>query len=299
MPARRPAITYPSSGFRQIGRPRFPLRKVHCHGNSPSASRRARRSGFADFDADYTGRLKSKKHAQAEIDENIAVLDDLGYRLYAENRRSLLLVLQGMDTAGKDGTIRHVMQGFNPQSCRVTAFKQPGVEELAHDFLWRISRAVPRKGFIGIFNRSHYEDVLVVRVHNLVPKEEWESRYERINQFEKMLSDGGTTIVKVFLHISRQEQRRRLQARLDDPEEAVEVQPGGPPGAALLGRLSAGVRGGPDPLQHPARPLVHRAGRPQMVSQSGRQPHPAEDAGADGPAVSPGRRRAGGAGGRK
>ena len=140
---------------------------------------------LADFDADYTGGIRKKKHAQAELDENIAVLADLGYRLYAENRRSLLLVLQGMDTAGKDGTIRHVMQGFNPQSCQVTSFKQPGVDELAHDFLWRISRAAPRKGFIGIFNRSHYEDVLVVRVHNLVPKKEWESRYERINQFEK------------------------------------------------------------------------------------------------------------------
>jgi PPK2 family polyphosphate:nucleotide phosphotransferase len=169
-----------------------------------------------DFDADYTGRLK-KKHAQEEFDENIAVLDDLGYRLYAENRRSLLLVLQGMDTSGKDGTIRHVMEGFSPQSCQVTSFKQPGVDELAHDFLWRISRATPRKGFIGIFNRSHYEDVLVVRVHNLVPKEEWEGRYERINQFEKMLHEGGTTIVKVFLHVSKEEQRKRLQARLDDP----------------------------------------------------------------------------------
>ncbi len=169
-----------------------------------------------DFDADYTGRFKNKKKVQAEIDENIEVLDDLGYRLYAENRRSLLLVLQGMDSAGKDGTIRHVMRGFNPQSCQVTSFKQPGVNELAHDFLWRISRAAPRKGFIGIFNRSHYEDVLVVRVHHLVPKEEWESRYERINQFEKMLHDGGTTIVKIFLHISKAEQRRRLQSRLDD-----------------------------------------------------------------------------------
>jgi PPK2 family polyphosphate:nucleotide phosphotransferase len=177
------------------------------------------KSRLADFDADYTGRLKSKKHAQTEIDENIAVLDDLGYRLYAENRRSLLLVLQGMDTAGKDGTIRHVMRGFNPQSCQVTPFKQPSAEELAHDFLWRIERAAPRKGFVGIFNRSHYEDVLVVRVHNLVPKEEWETRYERINQFEKMLHDGGTTIVKVFLHISKDEQRKRLQARLDDPKK--------------------------------------------------------------------------------
>lgn len=171
-----------------------------------------------DFDADYTGGI-DKNTARKELAENIAELSDLGYRLYAENRRSLLLVLQGMDTAGKDGTIRHVMRGFNPQSCRVTSFKQPGLEELAHDFLWRIGRNVPRKGSIGIFNRSHYEDVLVVRVHNLVPKSEWQSRYERINQFEKLLHDGNVTIVKIFLHISKEEQRSRLQARLDNPNK--------------------------------------------------------------------------------
>ena len=179
-----------------------------------------------DFDADYTGGIKSKKHAQAELDENIAVLADLGYRLYAENRRSLLLVLQGMDTAGKDGTIRHVMRGFNPQSCQVTSFKQPGVDELAHDFLWRISRAAPRKGFIGIFNRSHYEDVLVVRVHNLVPKQEWESRYERINQFEKMLDEGGTTHRQGVL--AHQQGRTAAAAAIaaGRSRKAVEVQPG-------------------------------------------------------------------------
>jgi PPK2 family polyphosphate:nucleotide phosphotransferase len=175
-----------------------------------------RKIRLRDFDADYTGERKKDKKTQAELAKNVAELDDLGYRLYAENRRSLLLVLQGMDTAGKDGTIRHVMQGFNPQSCQVASFKQPGVEELTHDFLWRIYRAAPRKGFIGIFNRSHYEDVLVVRVHNLVPKQEWESRYERIKRFEELLHDAGTTIVKVFLHISKEEQRRRLQSRLDD-----------------------------------------------------------------------------------
>jgi PPK2 family polyphosphate:nucleotide phosphotransferase len=172
---------------------------------------------LADFDAGYTGGIKSKKQAREELDENIAVLADMGYRLYAENRRALLLVLQGMDTAGKDGTIRHVMRGFNPQSCRVKSFKQPSIEELDHDFLWRIVRATPPKGHIGIFNRSHYEDVLVVRVHNLVPEEEWNTRYERINNLEKLLTSGGTILVKVFLHISKEEQRRRLQERLDDP----------------------------------------------------------------------------------
>jgi len=187
--------------------------------NQPLRLAPGKKFRLCDFHADHTGGIKSKKRAQAELSENIAVLADLGYRLYAENRRSLLLVLQGMDTAGKDGTIRHVMRGFNPQSCRVTSFKQPGVEELAHDFLWRINRAVPRKGFVGIFNRSHYEDVLVVRVHDLVPKKQWERRYERINLFEKMIADGGVTIVKVFLHISKDQQRQRLQARLDDPQK--------------------------------------------------------------------------------
>jgi PPK2 family polyphosphate:nucleotide phosphotransferase len=173
---------------------------------------------LADFDAGYTRGLTKKKAAK-ELERNIAALDDLGYRLFAENRRALLLVLQGMDTAGKDGTIRHVMRGFNPQSCQVVSFKQPSVEELDHDFLWRIACALPRKGNVGIFNRSHYEDVLVVRVHDLVPKAEWKTRYERINAFEKIVNDGGTRIVKVFLHISKAEQRRRLQSRLDDPQK--------------------------------------------------------------------------------
>jgi PPK2 family polyphosphate:nucleotide phosphotransferase len=169
-----------------------------------------------DFEPAYTGAVSSKQRAAKELEANLEVLDNLGYRLYAENRRALLLVLQGMDSAGKDGTIRKVMRGFNPQSCQVTSFKQPSAHELAHDFLWRIHRAVPNKGFIGIFNRSQYEDVLVVRVHKLVPKSEWETRYERINMFEKLLVEGGVTIVKVFLHISKEEQRKRLQARLDD-----------------------------------------------------------------------------------
>jgi len=122
-----------------------------------------------------------------------------------------------MATSGKDGTLRHAAAGFNPQSCKVTAFKAPNAVELDHDFLWRIYRSVPRKGEVGIFNRSHYEDVLIVRVHNLVPKKEWRSRYDRINAFEELLVDGGTRIVKVFLHNSKDEQRERLQARLDDP----------------------------------------------------------------------------------
>ena len=172
-----------------------------------------------DFDPAYKGEHETKKQAAKEVKANAETLNQLGYRLYAESRRALLLVLQGMDTAGKDGTIRHVMRGFNPQACRVTPFKQPSIEELDHDFLWRIGRKVPPKGEIGIFNRSHYEDVLIVRVHDLVPKKEWRTRYDRINAFEKLVVDGGTTIVKVFLFISKEEQRQRLQARLDDPDK--------------------------------------------------------------------------------
>ena len=172
-----------------------------------------------DFDPGYAGDVEGKKEASKELAANSRALADLGYRLYAEHRRALLLVLQGMDTAGKDGTIRHVMRGFNPQSCRVKSFKQPSIEELDHDFLWRISRALPPKGDVGIFNRSHYEDVLVVRVHNLVPKSEWQTRYDRINAFEKLVVEGGTTIVKVFLFISKERQRTRLQARLDNPDK--------------------------------------------------------------------------------
>jgi len=174
---------------------------------------------LADFDPSYTGGIKDKQEASQELEENVQALDNLGYRLYAENRRALLLVLQGMDTSGKDGTVRHVMRGFNPQGCQVTSFKQPSEEELDHDFLWRIAKALPRKGDIGIFNRSHYEDVLVVRVHKLVPKKEWRRRYKRISVFEKQVTQGGTTIVKVFLHISKEEQRKRLEARLNDAEK--------------------------------------------------------------------------------
>jgi PPK2 family polyphosphate:nucleotide phosphotransferase len=137
--------------------------------------------------------------------------------LWAEGKHSLLIVLQAMDAGGKDGTIKHVMRGVNPQGCQVTSFKVPTEEELDHDFLWRIHKATPRRGYIGIFNRSHYEDVLVVRVHNLVPETVWRQRYEQINQFEKLLADTGTTILKFFLYISKEEQKERFEARLRDP----------------------------------------------------------------------------------
>jgi PPK2 family polyphosphate:nucleotide phosphotransferase len=169
-----------------------------------------------DFDpADTLGWDKEK--ALGAIEANRERLGELHELLWAENKHTILLVLQGMDTSGKDGTIRHVMTGVNPQGCHVTSFKQPTEEEADHDYLWRIVRALPARGDIGIFNRSHYEDVLIVRVHDLVPKDTWKARYAQINTFEKHLTDNGTVLLKFFLNISKEEQRQRLQERLDDP----------------------------------------------------------------------------------
>jgi PPK2 family polyphosphate:nucleotide phosphotransferase len=175
-----------------------------------------------DFDPDFHDGIE-KEAALDEAAKNAEALDALAYRLYAEHRRALLIVLQGMDTSGKDGTIRHVMSRVSPQTCKVVSFKQPNSEELEHDFLWRVHRAVPPKGQIGIFNRSHYEDVLVVRVHELVEKSVWKSRYEKINLFEKFLADEGTTILKFFLHIGRDEQRERLRKRIEDPHKLWKI----------------------------------------------------------------------------
>ena len=147
----------------------------------------------------------------------MARLRDLQDRMWAEAKHSVLVVLQGIDAAGKDGTIAKVMEAFNPQGCPVSSFKVPSVEERAHDYLWRVHKRTPGKGEVGIFNRSHYEDVLVVRVHDLVPKRVWSKRYDQINDFERMLADSGTTIVKFFLTIDREEQRKRFQERYDDP----------------------------------------------------------------------------------
>ncbi len=172
---------------------------------------------LADYDPAYSGGYRRKRDVADLVKRNRKRLRELQQVLWAEGKHALLIVLQALDAGGKDGTIRHVFRGVNPQGCQVTSFKVPTEEELAHDFLWRIHKAVPRKGYIGIFNRSHYEDVLVVRVHNLVPPEVWGQRYEQINNFEKMLADTGTTILKFFLHISKEEQKRRFEARLRDP----------------------------------------------------------------------------------
>jgi PPK2 family polyphosphate:nucleotide phosphotransferase len=172
---------------------------------------------LAERDPADTLGFKKDAAAEAALATHLRRLDELQYLMYAENRRALLVVLQGMDASGKDGTIRHVTAGLNPQGCHVTSFKAPSAEEADHDFLWRIHQAVPAKGDIAIFNRSHYEDVLIARVRKLVPKEVWSSRYDQINRFEQLLVENGVIVVKFFLHISKDEQKQRFEERLRDP----------------------------------------------------------------------------------
>jgi len=169
------------------------------------------------FDPAYHGKHKSHKAALLEIPENVQKMDELQYLMYAENKHSLLIVLQGLDAAGKDGTVRHVFTGMNPEGCICANFKQPTAKELAHDFLWRVHPYAPAKGSVVIFNRSHYEDVLVARVHGLVPEKVWSKRYDQINDFEQLIAtENNTTILKFFLHISKEEQLARFEKRLDD-----------------------------------------------------------------------------------
>jgi PPK2 family polyphosphate:nucleotide phosphotransferase len=174
---------------------------------------------LADVDPDESERYRRKKDVTEELDRQRARIADLQARLYAEHGRSLLIVLQAMDTGGKDGTIKGVFRGVNPQGCQVVSFKAPSQEELDHDFLWRYHQRAPAKGMIQIFNRSHYEDVLVVRVKQLVPEAVWQPRYQLINQFEQALALAGTTVLKFMLHISKDEQKRRLESRLADPDK--------------------------------------------------------------------------------
>jgi PPK2 family polyphosphate:nucleotide phosphotransferase len=169
--------------------------------------------------------LASKDHGAERLAELVPVLEDLQSKLWAEKTRSVLLILQGMDSAGKDSTIKRVFAGLNPLGCRVVGFTRPHREELEHDYLWRIHANCPARGQIGIFNRSHYEDVVTVRVLDLVAEDRWRRRYEHIREFERMLVDEGTAIIKVFLHISHDEQRERLQQRIDDPTKHWKYDP--------------------------------------------------------------------------
>src|SRR5215470_8966810 len=183
-----------------------------------------------DWDPADTGGMKSKDKATRTLQDGIAVLSHLQEKLYAQDRWSALVIFQAMDAAGKDGAIKHVMSGINPQGCSVAAFKAPSHEELAHDYLWRAHKAVPERGKIGIFNRSYYEEVLVVRVHKellsaqklppaLVTKNIWEDRFEDIRRFERYLTRNGVLVVKFFLHLSRKEQKKRFLERLEDSKK--------------------------------------------------------------------------------
>jgi polyphosphate:nucleotide phosphotransferase, PPK2 family len=179
-----------------------------------------------DLDPDATPLCDDKaegKERSTALQERLGELQEL---LYADHKHNILIVLQGMDTSGKDGTVRHVMSGMSPAAVRVMSFKKPTAEELEHDFLWRVHAKTPGDGEIAVFNRSHYEDVLVVRVHNLVQDKVWKKRYKQINEFERTLSASGTVILKFFLHISRDEQRKRLQQRIDDPKKHWKFQHG-------------------------------------------------------------------------
>lgn len=180
---------------------------------------------LSDYDPDDTGKFKDKTGADAVLLKHREKLFKLQELLYADASRALLVVLQGFDAGGKDGAIRHIFTGVNPQGCQVTSFKEPTPEELRHDFLWRVHKAVPGHGMIGVFNRSHYEDVLVVRVHGNLSKKELADRFDEINSFEKMLVRNGVVILKFFLHISSDEQKQRLQARLDDPTKYWKISP--------------------------------------------------------------------------
>ena len=178
---------------------------------------------LSKIDTDAPGDKVKTQEATAKLVERLGELQEL---LYAEHKHKILIILQGMDTSGKDGAIRKVLRETSPQGINVVSFKKPTETELDHDYLWRVHSQVPGRGELVVFNRSHYEDVLVVRVHSIVPKSVWKKRYEQINAFERMLADEGTSILKFFLHISREEQRERLQARLDDPTKRWKFQHG-------------------------------------------------------------------------
>jgi PPK2 family polyphosphate:nucleotide phosphotransferase len=178
---------------------------------------------LAKIEAGYHGDYENEEAAQAELEKYSQKLSELQAMMYAENKHALLIVLQAMDGGGKDGTIHHVMDAMNPQGCTVVSFKVPTAEELAHDYLWRIHKNTPAKGRITVFNRSHYEDVLVVRVHKLVPDEVWSKRYADINAFERTLANSGTSIVKFYLHIDKPEQLDRFRDRLDQPDKQWKI----------------------------------------------------------------------------
>jgi PPK2 family polyphosphate:nucleotide phosphotransferase len=209
----------------------LPMKKPHKKVTTLARAYRVTRGddfALKDFATDDTGKLESGADSDDLLAHGVNLLSDLQERLYADDRWSVLLIFQAMDAAGKDGTIKHVMSGINPAGCEVTAFKQPSMLELDHDFLWRAGMALPQRGRIGIFNRSYYEETLIVRVHREVLKAErmppsllgkhlWKERFQDINAFERHLARNGTVVLKFFLHLSKREQKKRFLARLDEP----------------------------------------------------------------------------------
>lgn len=185
-----------------------------------------KRIDLRSVDPRCTGDYLSKDEARHDFAVNYERIGELEGRLFCEKKHALLIVLQGMDAGGKDGTIKHVVSAVSPSNCEITSFNVPAGEELDHDFLWRVYKRLPRRGTIGVFNRSHYEDVLAARVRKIVPEQVWRRRYRQINTFERLVSDLGTKIVKIFLHISKDEQRRRLEERLHNPAKSWKYQPG-------------------------------------------------------------------------
>ena len=245
-----------------------------------------------DFDPGYKAGFLKKKDGAGLLETGIAMLADYQARLAAQDTYGVLVCLQALDAGGKDGTIRHVMSGVNPQGVQVTGFKVPSAEELDHDYLWRYARHLPARGDIGIFNRSHYEEVLVVRVHpeNLdrqrLPAEAkrkgiWERRYREINDWERYLTDNGFTVVKLFLNLSKEEQRTRFLKRIDLPEKNWKFSAADVAGTRPLGRLPEGVLGDAVGHQHQLGTVVCHPGGPQVVRAHlrGRGPraHPGRD----------------------
>ena len=221
---------------------------------------------LSEFDPEDTslarGGKDEAKSRTAELTSRLAGLQDI---LYAQYDHKILVVLQGMDTSGKDGAIRHVFGGINPQGVRVANFKAPTPEELDHDYLWRVHKQVPGKGELVIFNRSHYEDVLIVRVHELVPEKVWKRRYDEINNFEQLLSESGTTILKFYLHISKDEQKKRLEDRRDTPRKQWKFRIRRHQRTRAVGRLHAGLPGCDRPDKHPVGALVRGSCQSRVV----------------------------------
>ncbi len=233
-----------------------------------------------DYDPDFTGGYKDKEGAVEQLALNVERLADLQEKLYAQDTYALLVIFQARDAAGKDGAIKHVLSGVNPQGCHVTSFKAPSAEELDHDYLWRAARALPARGMIGIFNRSYYEEVLVVRVHpDLLEKQRlpgrtggddfWKRRFEEMNNFEKYLVDNGIVVLKFFLNVSKEEQRQRFLARIDESGKELEILHSRLPRTGPLERLSGCLPGNAQPYKQAVGPVVCNPGRSQVVRKAG------------------------------